>query len=170
MKHFNVISKSLLGIVLLMLLVGMWVAPAAAAPPDEPERDYSRLTYALKWITLRLDAQQDHIDNALAAADLMEEIIADEKVKGNDTSELEAALADARANLAEAQASHDTAAQILDKKAGFDDEGNVVDAQQARDTLKEAGRAMRDAAQILRDTQQDFREALRDYRQSKRDR
>jgi hypothetical protein len=168
MKHLNFSLKSLLGIMTLMLLVGMWVAPAAAAPPDEAEREYTGLKYALKWAVLRLDAQQDNIDNARAAVDLVREFIADEQAAGNDTSALETALAEAVAKLDEAQALHDTAAQILEEKAGFDDDGNVVDPQQARDTLKNAGRAMRDAAQILREARQEFRQAFREYRQSKR--
>jgi hypothetical protein len=169
MKHLNLAMKSLLGIMTLMLLVGMWVAPAAAAPPDEAEREYTGLKYALKWAVLRLDAQQDNIDNGRAMADLVEEFIADEQAAGNDTSALETALADARAKLDEAQAFHDTAAQILEEKAGYDDDGNVIDPLQARDTLKNAGRAMQDAAQTLRDARQDFHQAFRQYRQSKRD-
>jgi hypothetical protein len=161
--------KSLLGMMTLMLLVGMWVAPAAAAPPDEEEREYTGLKYGLRGALLRLDAQQDNIDNARAAANLVEEFIADEQAAGEDTSALETALADARAKLGEAQAFHDTAAQILEEKAGYDGDGNVTDPQQARDTLKNAGRAMRDAAQILRDARRDFRQAFQEYRQGKRD-
>jgi ElaB/YqjD/DUF883 family membrane-anchored ribosome-binding protein len=168
-KHVNFVLKSLLGLVVLMLLVGALTAPALAAAKDEDGRDYAGLEYALKWMVLRLDAQQDNLDNARAAADLAEEYIADEQAAGYDTSALEAALADARAKLDEAQGFHDTAAQILEEKAGFDDEGNVVDPQQARDTLKNARQAMQDANQSLLEARRDFRRALQDYRQSKHD-
>jgi hypothetical protein len=168
-KHVNFAVKSLLGLVVLILLVGALVTPALAAAEDEDGRDYAGLKYALKWLVLRLDAQQDNLDNARAATDLVEEFIADEKAAGHDTSALEAALADARAKLDEAQGFHDTAAQILAEKAGFDDDGNVIDPQQARDTLKNAHRAMQDANQILLEARRDFRRAFQDYRQSKRD-
>jgi hypothetical protein len=168
-KHMNFAVKTLLGLVVLMLLAGALVTPALAAAEDEGERDYSRLKYALKWMVLRLDAQQDNLDNAQATADLVEEFIADEKAAGQDTSTLEAALADARAKLDEAQGFHDTAAQILEEKAGFDDEDNVVDPEQARDTLKNARQPMQDANQSLLDARRDFRRAWQDYRQGKRD-
>jgi hypothetical protein len=167
-KHVNLAVKSLLGLVVLMLLVGALVAPALAAAEDEDGRNYAGLKYALKSMILRLDAQQDNLDNARAAADLVEEFIADEKAAGHDTPALEVALADARAKLDEAQGFHDTAAQILAEKAGFDGEDNVVDPQQARDTLKNARQAMQDANQILLEARRDFRRAFQDYRQSKR--
>jgi hypothetical protein len=170
-KKINDVGKSLFGIVFLVLLLGVWVAPvAAAAPPDQEGRERTAgLKYALKWLELRLDAQQDRFDSAQAAVELVKEFIAEEKEAGHDTAELEAALADLEASLREAQGFHDDAAQILAEKAGYDSEGNVIDPQQARDTLKNAGRAMREANQIMREAHQDFREAFREYRQSKRD-
>ncbi|MBN1994502.1 MAG: hypothetical protein JW953_17525 [Anaerolineae bacterium] len=169
MKHLNFVMKSLLGLAILMLLAGALVAPAAAAPPTEEEQEYTGLKYVLKWAILRLEAQQDNIDSACAGADLVEEFIEDEKAEGQDTAGLEAALAEARIKLDEAQGFHTTAAQILKEKAGFDDEDNVTDPQQARDTLRSAGQAMREANQALREARQSVREALREYRQSKRD-
>ena len=168
MKQFNFLSKSLFSIIMLAIVVGAIAVPvAAAAPPAQAERDYTGLKYALKWLVLRADLQQDHLDHAQAGADLAAEFIAEEQAAGFDTSELEAALADFRASLTEAQGFHDTAAQILAEKAGFDSEGNVVDPRQARDTLKDAGRALQDSHQTLRIAGQDFRQAMRDYRQSK---
>jgi hypothetical protein len=167
MEQVNFIIKSLLGLVVVLLLTGAWVQPAAA---QTEERDGSRLEYGLKLALLRLDALQDRLDNARAGADLVEEFIQDEQAKGRDTSALETALAELRAKIDEAQALHDEAGQILDEKAGFDENGKVVDRGQARDTLEEAHRAMQDASQTLLTARQDFRQALRDYRQSNRNR
>ena len=167
MKNSNFGLKSLLGIVVLTLLVGVWVAPAAAAPPDE--QDYSGLKYGLKRALLQVDALQDYIDFAQANAELIEEFIQDEQDKGFDTSALEAALNELQAKIGEAQTLHAAAAQTLDEKAGFDENGEVVDPQQARDTLENAHHSMQDARQTLLRAQQDFRQALRDYRQGKRD-
>lgn len=166
MKSLNFVTKSLLGIFIVLLLAGVWVGSAAAAEP--PERDYSGLEYALKLALIRVDAQQDLIDTANAVADLAEEYIADEQAKGFDTSELEAALDALNGKIGEAQASHDAAVQVLDDKAGFDEDGQVVDPEQARDTLKTARDSMQDAGNNLRTGQQEFRQAMRDYRQSKR--
>jgi hypothetical protein len=168
MKSLTVLTKSLLGIMVMLLLTGVWVMPAAAAGPEPQERDYSRLEYLLELSLIRADAQQDRLDSAGAVADVAEEFIADEQEKGFDTSELEAALNTLRRQIEEAQSLNDSADRVLADKAGFDEEGQVVDPQQARDTLATAHRSIRDAGETLRRAHQDFRQAFRDYRQSKR--
>lgn len=165
MKSLSIAAKSLLGIVALMFVVGVWVSPAAA---QTPERDYSQLAYGLKRAVLRLDALGDRIENITSAADLVEEYIQDEQAAGNDTTELEAALTAFRAKIVEAQGKYDEAAQTLDDKAGYDEDGQVTDPQQARQTLETANRAFQDANQALRIGGQDLRQAVRDYRQAKR--
>jgi hypothetical protein len=167
-KNLNFSLKSLLGMVVLMLLVGVWVAPAAAAPPDE--QDNPGLKYGLKRALLQVDALQDYIDFAQANTEVIKEFIQDEQDKGFDTSVLEAALDELQTKIGEAQTLHAAAAQTLDEKAGFDENGEVVEPQQARDTLENARRSMQDARQTLHLAQQDFRQALRDYRQGKRNR
>lgn len=166
MKSLNFTVKWLCGMAVLMLLVGAWVTPAAA---QAPERDDTRLEFGLKRTLLRVDVQQSHIEYTGEAADLAQEFIDHEKEAGHDTSTLEAALDNLRNKIQEAQESHNVAAQILDEKAGFDDDGQVTDPQQARETLDEAHRAMQDARQTLHSGKQDFRQALRDYRRDKRD-
>jgi hypothetical protein len=161
-------TKLLLGIMGVLLLVGMWVMPAAAAGPEPVERDYSGLAYLLELSLIRVEAQQDRLDTAGAVADVAEGFIADEQEKGFDTGELAAALDTLRSQIEEAQALNDSADRVLADKAGFDETGQVVDPQQARDTLESARRSMRDAGETLHRAHQDFRQALRDYRQSKR--
>ncbi|MCB0166915.1 MAG: hypothetical protein KDI79_21995 [Anaerolineae bacterium] len=165
MKSLSIMAKTLFGIAALMLLVGAWVSPAAA---QTPEREFTQLEYGLKRALLRLDALGDRIENMTSAADLAEEYIQDEKDAGNDTTDMEAALADLRAKIVEAQANFDEAAQALDAKAGYDADGQVTDPQQARETLETANRAFQDANQALRIGAQDLRQAVRDYRQNKR--
>jgi hypothetical protein len=165
-KHLNFVVKSLVGIVVLVLLVGVWVSPAAADSPGE--REYIGLEYALKHTLLRPDVLQAHIDYATGVADLAQEYIQAEQAAGYDTSALEAALTETLGKIAEAQALHGEAVQILEEKVGFDEYGQVVEPQQARDTLKEARQTIQEANQTLRTAKQDFRQALRDYRQSKR--
>jgi hypothetical protein len=174
MKSLNLTLKSLFSLILFTLLVSAWVLPAAAAGPDGQERDGqekrgARLEYALKLALMRVDALQDRIDNISGLADLAAEFIADEQEAGHDTTALEEALDAFRAGIAEAQNFHDEAAQILDEKAGFDEEGKVVEPEQARDTLKAAHQSMLDSVTTLRRARQDLRQALHRYKQSKRD-
>lgn len=84
MKRLDFAFKSLVGIVLVMLLVGIGAGPVTAASPDEP--NYSGLKYALDLALIRVDALQDQIDYTLRAADVAEEFIRDEQGDGHDTS------------------------------------------------------------------------------------
>lgn len=165
MKLLNLMTKSLLGIMALMLVAGVWVSPAAA---QTPERSYDRLEYGLKRAELRLDILEDKIDHTTSAADIVDEYIQDEKDAGQDTSTLEAALADLRAKISEVESAYNTAAQALDDKAGFDENGEVTDPEQARETLETANQALKDGNQALQTGRQDLRQAMRDYRQDKR--
>jgi hypothetical protein len=171
-------QKVILGLALLALLAGVWVMSPAAQQPEAqpPERqrpapqrpgDGNGAKYAYKLALLHLDAQQDRIDHARAAAELAAEYIADEQAAGYDTAVLEEALADLRAKLDEAQGHQNLAAEILEEGAGFDDEGNVTDPRLARQTMRDGREAMRDAAEAMREGHRDFREALHEYRQSK---
>jgi hypothetical protein len=174
----KVMQKVMFGVALLALLAGVWVIPAVAqqpeAQPPEAQRpaprrpgDGNGAKYAYKLALLHLDAQQDRIDHARAAADLAAEYMADEQSAGYDTAILEEALADLRTKLDEAQGHHDLAAEILEEGAGFDQEGNVTDPRLARQTMRDGREAMRDAAEAMREGHREFHEALREYRESK---
>jgi len=151
--------------VVVVLLAGVGVMPAAA---EAPEREYVKLEYGLKLALVRADALQDRVDTANGYAGVAAQFIADQQTQGFDTSQLEAALAILQAEIDEAQNLHDSAAQLLADKEGFDNDGKVVDPEKARETLKNAYRAMQDADQTQRLARQDFRQAMRDYLQAKR--
>jgi hypothetical protein len=168
MKHLNFVMKSILSIVVVIVMTSLWVGAAAAAGPNNQQRDSQALKYGLKVALIRLETQQNNLNTAQKAADVAAEFIQDEKAAGRDTSALETALANLRAKLDEAQTAHDQAAQILKDKAGFDADGNVTDPDQARETLQSARQSMQKAADALRDGRQAFQKAMRDYRQSKR--
>lgn len=165
MKASNLFTKLLVGMVVVVLLASVWVMPAAA---QAPERNYARLEYGLELAVVRVAALQDRIDIASAYTNVAAQFIADEQAHGFDTGQLEAALTTLQANIDEAQTLHDSAAQLLTEKEGFDSDGKVVDPAQARDTLQNAYRTGQDAGQTLRLARQDFRQVMRDYLQAKR--
>lgn len=168
MNRWTMMTKFLVGLMLAAVIGGLWTGPAAAADP--PAREYTRLEYALKYGLIRLDALQDRIDTTTEVVDLAEALAAEQRAEGYDTTDLEAALVDIRTQIAEAQQLHDDSARILEEKAGFDDAGQVIDPEQAVDTLKAAGRTMREAHQTLRQARQDLRQALAEYRRSRQER
>jgi hypothetical protein len=167
MKTLKLGERSVLGLLMLVLLVGVWSTPVLAAPAEQ--RDYTRLEYGLKRAFLRADALQDRIDNLTGGGDLVEEFIVDEQAKDQDTARLDKALVTFRTEVGMAQESLNTAVSILNNPAGFDEDGEVEDPQQARETLKTAHRAMQDARQTLFSAAQDLRQAARDYLQDRRE-
>ncbi len=108
--------------------------------------------------------QQTNLDRANGLVTKVQTYIANQKSKGQDTSSLEAALATYQKQLATAQASHTTAANVLAAHAGFDNNGNVTNSDLARQTLTDAHQALADAHIMLVQAGTDLRKALNDYR------
>ena len=122
----------------------------------------NRLTREQKW----LSEQQANLDKANGVVSKVQTYITNQKAQGQDTSPLEAALATYQKQLTTAQASHTTAANLLSAHAGFDNNGNVTNQDQARQTLTDAHQALSDAHLTLVQAGTDLRKALNDYRQA----
>jgi len=86
--------------------------------------------------------------------------------QGLDTSALVAALAEYTQQLAEARQYHAQASQILAAHAGFDENGHVIDATLARQTVKDAADAHRESRQILRQALRDLHKAVKEWREA----
>lgn len=78
-------------------------------------------------------------------------------------SALEAALAAFNASVADAQAAHAEAADILGTHAGFDANGKVTDKELAVQTLESAGEVLQEARQILREAEKTLKQAVREW-------
>lgn len=174
MKVFKSIRKLMFGLLSGVAVLGLAlasVAPALAAegtPEPSGERDGRRLTLMYKKLQRWLDLQAKHLERAGAGTAKVQQLIDRAKAEGKDTSALEAALAAFRASLADAQAKHDEAANILRTHAGFDDNGQVTDKELAKRTLESAGQALKEAHQILRDAEHALKVAIREWRQANR--
>lgn len=151
-----------------MVMVGGGAMPAsiAYAATPQPQREYIGLEYALKREQLRLTGQQDRLDLARQGAADAQSLIDELSDRGKDTSKIQAALDTFKTQIETAQTAHDEAKQILDAKAGFDANGKVTDAEQARETLQNARQAMEEARKILQQASQDFRQAMHEFRQA----
>ena len=165
------------GMVAVLVSIGIWAVPAAAAPrplaavaPRQPEQERPpyRGKYVYKRALLQADVQRDRITHAQAAADLMEEYLADEEAAGYDISLVDTALSVLRGRLADAQSHNEAAARILEDGAGFDERGYATDPEQARETMRTAREEMREAGRAMREGKREFRRAFHEYRRSKR--
>jgi hypothetical protein len=113
-----------------------------------------------------LEVQQANLDKVADAVTKAQAFIAAQKALGKDTAALDAALAAFQQQVAAAQASHTTAANLLSTHAGFDASGNVTDPELAHETLASVHEALNDAHTVLRQAELDLRQALKAYREA----
>ncbi len=182
MKTLN-LSKGIIGftgrmlaaLAIVITILSLPALPAHAAqgePPDEAgqvaEPGGLRLELGLKRMLVAVENLQNWLDLGRDSAAALQERIDEQKAAGQDTGEVEAALAEFLAQLDQAQASLDTAAGILAEKAGFDEDGKVIDREQARQTLESAGESMQETRQTMRQATQDLRRAVAEFIRGKR--
>jgi hypothetical protein len=137
--------------------------PAQPAGQSQQTKQVDRLEKAYQRELKALDAQAKRLAAADDRVQKFSERIANLKSQGKDVSALEKALNDFKDVLKAARASHDSAAAILRTRAGFDANGKVTDAQQAKDTVQEAAKLLRQARQDLRPAVRDLAQAVRQY-------
>jgi post-segregation antitoxin (ccd killing protein) len=111
-----------------------------------------------------LNKQATHLQTAYEGAAKVQELIDAARAEGKDVSALEAALAAYNGGLAQAQAEHDNAANIIAAHNGFDDGGGVVDVEAARQTTRSARLSLNDAHIELAQSVHALRQALQDWR------
>ena len=130
----------------LITPAGSTPATPAPANPAAPQANgavaIARLERLYKVEQGVLERQATVLSNAERLISRAENIVQRLKARGLDTSKLEAALKDLKADLAQAQTDHDQAAGILATHAGFDAQGKVTDRQLARQTVVDAGKAI----------------------------
>lgn len=178
MKPFNFgtrfVRRVFGAVAALAMLAGFVLAPTSTAYADDPtptprpgqqERD-ERLKNWYQREQNWLNVQTEHLAKANEAAGKVQEWINELNGQGKDTSALEAALAAYQQQIASAQSAHDTAASILGAHAGFDDDGNVTDPEQALQTLTSARQSLADAHDILRQARGDLHRAVQDFRKT----
>jgi hypothetical protein len=162
------------GLVILTLVLGSisWnpayageEPPTGTAPQGNPDERLERLfAREQEW----LGVQAKTLERAGELQTRAEERLDAMREEGKDTSVLEKALESFEELVDEAQTAHDNAAKILEAGKGFDKDGKVIDREQARETVLEAGKALRQARGSLRQATMEVRRALRQYRQAQR--
>ena len=159
-----------------MVLAGVITAPAstALAQPATPPAGQSRLAKARderleRWYQREqawLSLQQVHLNTMNEVANKVQQFITTQQSKGKDVSALQAALDTFKSQIASAQSAHNTAASVLSAHQGFGADGQVVDADQARQTLIDARQSLRDAHRIMLQAAHDLRTAFREWREA----
>ena len=181
--NISTLSKILASLVIAIAISLMGVfgasAPTVYAQQGTPSPGGPRATAGAKLAEFNKDmydraqntlkSLQQIIDKANQAANKTQEWIDEAKAKGLNTAEIESALAAFKMQIAAAQASHDSAKATLDAHAGFDNNGNVTDREQARQTILAVGKSVRDARQTLVKATVDFQKTVREQLKKYRD-
>lgn len=167
--------------VLISVSIAVLALPAAlAAPAQAPvlaitrtpvgpfirDAEKAALSNFYKREQSWLNLQVTHLQQANQVASTAQQLIDAAKAEGKDTSALETALAQFNADIAQAQVSHDNAANILASHSGFDGSGNVTDIQAAYHTVVDARVAMRNAHGLIVQAVTTLRQAIITWRQT----
>lgn len=177
--HFKVRSILLAGVVACAVAVSALaplassIASAADPPtgtPVAPAREpYERLERLFKLEQRVLATEEKRLDQMAKLAARTQTYIDAQAAKGKNVRDLQAALDDFRAAITKAQSEHDAAKAILEAHAGFGPNGEVVDAAQARTTVRTAGKDERQFHQTVRKALRDLHKAVRQYRDKNKD-
>jgi len=165
-------SRWTLGLLVALVAVGISFGSASAAPsskPTTPKPANAALARTYKLEQNRLRLQDVRLKNADQHAGKLDQLIAKLKAKGQETTVLEQAVAAFRTDIAHARAEWQAAEAILATHAGFDNDGKVTNADQARATLKDAHNHMQQARTIARGAYEKLHAAVVAYRKAHRE-
>jgi hypothetical protein len=165
------LNRWLLTLLVALAAIGTSFDSASAAPATPPSGSTKAelaLARTYKAEQKRLQIQDGRLTRAVTHAAKIDSLIAKLKAKGKDTTALEAAVAEFRSGIGQARAEWQAASATLTTHAGFDGDGKVSNADQARTTLKEAHGHMEQAHTIAQAAYQKLRAAIAAYRKANR--
>ncbi|HEU5101215.1 MAG TPA: hypothetical protein VFU22_19460 [Roseiflexaceae bacterium] len=168
MSQIARLSRWTLAVLVALVAVGMSFGSASAAPANPAAKQDAALSRKYNEQKQRLKLQDVRLNRALEYATKIDSLIAKLKAKGKDTASLEQAVAAFRDGIARARAEWQAASDTLTAHAGFDAAGKVVNADQARATLKSAHEHMENTHTIARDAYKSLHAAVAAYRKANR--
>lgn len=157
----------------IALIASIMLAPASivsadSGTPTPTPKLGERVNDALEKFYQReikaLAAQKENIAKANDVLVKAQDYIDEQKAAGKDVTKLQTILTKMKDQVARAQTAYDQAATILNAHAGFDNNGNVTDAKQARDTINESRKALDNAHRILANITAEFKVILNQHR------
>lgn len=173
-KVYGVIGGlSIAGLMLAGVIAAAPTGAALAAPGTPPAKQgqldqaaKTRLEQAYQREQAWLSQQADNLNKLNNVAGKVQQFITTQQGKGKDVTALQAALTTFQSQIATAQSAHNTAAKVLSTHTGFDANGQVTEAAQARQTVLEARQSLRAAHTVMRQAVTDLHRAVREWRQA----
>jgi hypothetical protein len=146
---------------------------SAAAPGDDtlpPAQGQALSNERLEKVWHRMQTRAGRLDKFFAKsgdlADKAGKMIARLKEAGESTTELEAALKAYESAVKQAKPIHESSRGIVTSHKGFDANGKVIDAAQARETIKEFGKKLGDIHKAMNGTGKALIELMKSIREA----
>jgi predicted nucleic acid-binding Zn-ribbon protein len=166
----NVFKKMILAVSAAALVFAAFPVTSAFAADEDPPAPGVASTGRLERIWARQLQRYERLGKAFEDVDAhiakFQERIDRAAEKGKDVTELQAALDAYEAALIAAQPTYDSIGSIVSSHAGFDAEGKVTDAEQARSTVEQMRAKMQEVKSAMGGTFKTLREALKAFRKA----
>jgi hypothetical protein len=166
----KVVLFGLAALVFTAMPAGIVFAARAGDPPPPGEHELTGGRLELVWA--RQQRAYERLGRVLERADDMidrvQELLDNAEADGKDVTALQAAL-DTFANaVEEAHAVYDEATVIVESQTGFDDDGDVTDAEQAAETVRSLAEKLEEIRGLIGRPGRAFHEAMKAFREAHR--
>jgi hypothetical protein len=134
--------------------------------PETTGRGINLLEKALRREQMVNENLSTLLEKADKAIIKLEETISKGQATGRDTAALEDALEELKDKVEEGRIDLDRAAGLLERPAGFDNDGRVIDRETALETIKEIHQLQQGIRRLLADSLKDALKAVHQYHQN----
>jgi hypothetical protein len=165
----NIFKKMILAVMTAALVFGAFPVTSAYAQDENPpkgeltnqklEKIWARELKAYEW----LGKAFADIDGTIARFQTRLDKAAE---NGKDVTALQAALDAFESALTSAKPTYDGMSGFVSTHQGFDADGKVIDAEQAKSTVKEVGAKLKEIKSSMGGTGKALREALKAFREA----
>ncbi|MBI5825695.1 MAG: hypothetical protein HZB18_16830 [Chloroflexi bacterium] len=166
----NVFKKMILAVSAAALVFAAFPATSAFAADENPPIAGDVSSEKLERIWARQLHKYERLGKAFEDTDAhiakIQERIDKAAEKGKDVTELQAALDAYEAALIAAQPTYESIGSIVSSHAGFDANGKVTDAEQARSTVEQMRTKMQEIKSAMGGTFKALREAWKAFRKA----
>jgi hypothetical protein len=169
LKKFTLMMLvAVLGVSILPVL-SVLAAPMSDDPnPQNGKDSYPRIEKSLERVKSWYEKQGQFLEKAGRAIDKAQNLINKANSKSLDTSAVQSALDAFKSALPAVEAAHEKAGAIISAHKGLDENGKVVDAKIAAQTVKDAAAALQEGRRAHLGVGKTLREAIRSFIQANR--
>jgi hypothetical protein len=176
MKTMSVLKKVILSMLVAALALAAFpltnVYAAGNTDPTNPPKKGQLLNECLEKIWAREMKIYERLgkvfDNGDATFEKAQILIDKASANGKDVSAIQAALDAFKASVKNTHPAYEGLNGIVNSHQGFDDAGEVTDAEKAKATVQEMGAKLKEIHSLMGETGKALREAIRTFRDANR--